>query len=255
MNKSIQPAAFAPASGLVLGFLCAPFLALGLGLFRNGLRFAPADGAAIGISLGLTLVSLGTIAALGTPLAFWLARGNSRHHVVAEAALLVSFLTPPLALGILLAAFYGPLGPLGRLLARLGLVLANDPPAFVLAQVYGALPYYVVAARTAFASVPAELEDLALTLGQSPWRMFWRVSLPLARSGVAAGLALAWVRALGEFGIVLIVAYFPQGIPVKLWVNLQDGGLASVYPLLAVFLLVAMPLPLALALLTRRPLA
>jgi molybdate/tungstate transport system permease protein len=76
--------------------------------------------------------------------------------------------------------------------------------------------------------------------------------MPLARLGLAAGIALAWVRALGEFGIVLILAYYPQGIPVKLWVNLQDIGLAAVYPLLWVFFVVAMPLPLLLGLASRR---
>jgi molybdate/tungstate transport system permease protein len=76
--------------------------------------------------------------------------------------------------------------------------------------------------------------------------------MPLARLGLAAGIALAWVRALGEFGIVLILAYYPQGIPVKLWVNLQDIGLPAVYPLLWVFFLVAMPLPLILGLASRR---
>jgi len=64
-------------------------------------------------------------------------------------------------------------------------------------------------------------------------------------------VALAWVRALGEFGAVLIVAYYPQGIPVKLWVNLQNIGLSAVYPLLWIFFLVAMPLPLILGLAAR----
>ena len=68
-------------------------------------------------------------------------------------------------------------------------------------------------------------------------------------------VALAWVRALGEFGVVLIVAYYPQGIPVKLWTNLQDYGLSAVYPLLWVFFLVALPLPLVLGLAVRRRLA
>jgi molybdate/tungstate transport system permease protein len=80
------------------------------------------------------------------------------------------------------------------------------------------------------------------------------VTVPLARLGIAVGLAIAWVRALGEFGIVLIVAYFPQGIPVKLWVNLQDIGLDAVYPLLWLFFLVALPLPLILGIVSRRAL-
>jgi molybdate/tungstate transport system permease protein len=124
-----------------------------------------------------------------------------------------------------------------------------------MAQFYAALPYYVLAARAAFEGVPRELEQIALTLGHSPARSFFHVSLPLARLGLAAAVALAWVRALGEFGVVLIVAYYPQGIPVKLWVNLQDIGLSAVYPLLWVFFLVALPLPLALGLAVRRRLA
>jgi molybdate/tungstate transport system permease protein len=169
-----------------------------------------------------------------------------------EAIILLALLTPPLAMGILLTAVFGPYGPVGGLLARTGVEFTNSAGAFVLAQFYGALPYYVVAARVAFEGVPRELEHIALTLGKSPWQTFWQVSMPLARLGLAAGVALAWVRALGEFGIVLILAYYPQGIPVKLWVNLQDVGLTAVYPLLWVFFLVAMPLPLILGLASRR---
>jgi molybdate/tungstate transport system permease protein len=169
-----------------------------------------------------------------------------------DALLLLALLTPPLALGLLLASMYGPYGPAGSLLERAGLVLTNSAPAFVMAQFYSALPYYVIAARAAFENVPRELEEIALTLGHSPWRSFLHVSLPLARLGLAAAIALAWVRALGEFGAVLIVAYYPQGIPVKLWVNLQNVGLSAVYPLLWVFFLVAMPLPLILGIAVRR---
>jgi molybdate/tungstate transport system permease protein len=122
----------------------------------------------------------------------------------------------------------------------------------VLAQVYAAAPYFVVAARSAFEAVDPEFEQISLTLGKSEWQTFWHITLPLARLGFVAGIAIAWVRALGEFGIVLIIAYFPQGIPVKLWVNLQDIGLSAVYPLLWLFFMVAMPLPLVLGIASRR---
>ena len=206
------------------------------------------------VALTLKLAGLTTILLLliGTPLAWWLARQSFRGKWILEAIILLALLTPPLAMGILLTALYGPYGPVGGMMAGTGLELTNSAPAFVLAQFYAALPYYVVAARAAFEGVPRELEHIALTLGKSPWQTFWQVSMPLARLGVAAGIALAWVRALGEFGIVLILAYYPQGIPVKLWVNLQDIGLPAVYPLLWVFFLVAMPLPLLLGLASRR---
>jgi molybdate/tungstate transport system permease protein len=204
------------------------------------------------VSLGYSLVSLTLVIGLGTPLAWWLARHSFAGKWLLDGVLLLALLTPPLAMGILLATLFGPYGPVGSLVARTGVELTNSAPAFMLAQFYGALPYYVVAARAAFEGVPRELEHIALTLGKSPWQTFWLVSMPLARLGLAAGVALAWVRALGEFGIVLIMAYYPQGIPVKLWVNLQDIGLPSVYPLLWVFFLVAMPLPLMLGLASRR---
>ncbi len=181
----------------------------------------------------------------------YLARHHTRASALAEALTLIPMLMPTLAIGILLAAFYGPAAPIGQNLARIGLILTNTPAAFILAGLYAALPTYIITARAAFAEVPPDLEDIARTLGQSEFRLFHRVTLPLAQRGLAAALALAWVRAIGEFGIVLIVAYFPQGLPVRLWVDLQDQGIEAVFPLLAVFLLVALPLPLWLGLRAR----
>lgn len=237
---------------LTLLLLAAPFIGLAFVTSWRHLGFADGDGSAIAVSLGYSVLALILIIALGTPLAWWLARHRMRGQWLIDALLLLALLTPPLALGLLLASMYGPYAPVGNMLERAGLVLTNSGPAFVMAQFYSALPYYVIAARAAFEGVPSELEQIALTLGHSPWRSFVRVSLPMAKLGLAAAIALAWVRALGEFGAVLIVAYYPQGIPVKLWVNLQNIGLDAVYPLLWVFFLVAMPLPLILGLAARR---
>lgn len=255
MTSSQRPRWPALAAALALLLLATPFAGLLWVTDWRHFAFTRGDGGAVGVSLGYSLVALVPIIALGTPLAWWLARHRTRRQWLIDALLLVSLLTPPLAMGLLLAAMYGPYGPAGRLLERAGLLLTNSAPAFVLAQFYAALPYYVMAARTAFEGVPRELEQIALTLGYSPWRSFIHVSLPLARLGLAAAVALAWVRALGEFGAVLIVAYYPQGIPVKLWVNLQNIGLDAVYPLLWVFFLVALPLPLALGIAVRRRLS
>jgi molybdate/tungstate transport system permease protein len=250
--NALKPRLTITVSLLTLLLLAAPFIGLAFVTSWSQFGFASGDSSAVAVSLGYSLLALILIIALGTPLAWWLARQRMRGAWLIDALLLLALLTPPLALGLLLAALYGPYGPAGNLLERAGLTLTNSGPAFVTAQFYSALPYYVIAARAAFESVPRELEQIALTLGHSPWRSFVHVSLPLARLGLAAAVALAWVRALGEFGAVLIVAYYPQGIPVKLWVNLQNIGLDAVYPLLWVFFLVAMPLPLMLGLAARR---
>jgi molybdate/tungstate transport system permease protein len=161
-------------------------------------------------------------------------------------------LMPTLALGILLATIYGPAAPAGAFFARLGLILTNTPAAFVLAALYAALPTYIIAARTAQAEVPRDFEQVARTLGDAPSRVFFRVTLPLAQRGLAGALALCWVRALGEFGIVLIIAYFPAGMPVRLWIDVQDLGIEAVFPLVAVFLMATLPVPLWLGLRARR---
>lgn len=258
MNALASAARLRPAvlaSVLAIALLALPFVGLALATDWGSLRFATGDGAAVGVSLGYSLIALLAIIALGTPFAWWLARRRGPGQWAIDALLLLALLTPPLALGLLLAGTFGPYAPIGSLFERAGLILTNSPPAFILAQFYAALPYYVIAARAAFEAVPRELEQIALTLGRPPLHCFFHVSLPLARLGLAAAVALAWVRALGEFGAVLIVAYYPQGIPVKLWVNLQNTGLATVYPLLWVFFLVALPLPLGLGLVLRRRLA
>ncbi|AEM47383.1 ABC-type transporter, integral membrane subunit [Acidithiobacillus ferrivorans SS3] len=255
IGASRQPPArwLAPlTAAAVLVFLLAPFAALVFATDWHDFHFAPGDLGAIRVSLLYSGLALMLVVLAGTPLAWWLAHCHYRGKWLVDALLLLPLLTPPLAMGILLSSFYGPYAPVGGLFRQAGLYLTNTAPAFVLAQIYGAMPYYVLAARAAFEGVSEELEQISRTLGRNRWQTFWLVTLPLARLGLTAGVALAWVRAMGEFGIVLIVAYFPQGIPVKLWVNLQDIGLSAVYPLLWVFFLVALPLPLWLGLRSRR---
>lgn len=242
------------AGALALALLVLPFASL---LFTTpwlSLHLQAGDGHAVAVSVGYTLIALVFVVVLGTPLSWWLARSRFRGKLVVDALVLLPLLAPPLVMGLMLVLLFGPYGWAGQPLRELGLELTNTPQAFVLAQVYAAAPYYVVAARAAFEGVPRELEQIGATLGRGPWTVFWRISVPLSGLGLASGLALAWVRAMGEFGIVLIIAYFPQGIPVKLWTNLQDTGLVAIYPLMWLFFVVALPFPLVLGLASRRQL-
>jgi molybdate/tungstate transport system permease protein len=166
--------------------------------------------------------------------------------------LLVPILLPPLALGILLTLAFGPYGSLGAMLEQLGLHMTNSAPAFILTQVYVGMGYYVLGAVAAFDSVPTILQKQAALLGLPPAKVFLRVTLPLSRLGLAVALSIAWVRAIGEFGAVVVTAYYPSGVPVQLWVNLQSFGLPAVMPLLVVFLCVALPLPWLVHVLAQR---
>ncbi|MGE0048102.1 MAG: molybdate ABC transporter permease subunit [Acidithiobacillus sp.] len=236
----------------ILVILIAPFSEMFFGLDWQHLQFAPNDLHAIRTSLVYSGTALLLCILLGTPLAWWMARRRYRWSPIVDALILLPLLTPPLALGILLASFFGPYASVGQFLSHWGLRLVNTAPAFIMAQVYAAMPYYVLSARAAFEGVPTDLEEISHTLGKSSWQTFWLVTLPMARNGLTAAIALAWVRAMGEFGVVLIVAYYPMGIPVKIYQNLEDIGLSAVYPLLWVFFLVAIPLPLWIRLRSRR---
>ncbi len=197
---------------------------------------------AVRVSLVLTGIAMVVVVALGTPMALYVARAPAKERLWWQAILLVSVLLPPLALGILLSLAFGP-NALGGVFERGSLRFTNTPVAFVVTQIYVSIGYYVLGAVAALDAVPQRLEVQGGLLGHDPWSVFWRVTFPLARLGLAVALSLAWVRALTEFGAVVITAYYPAGMPVAIWTSLENFGLPAVMPLLVVFLLTALPLP------------
>jgi molybdate transport system permease protein len=113
---------------------------------------------------------------------------------------------PPVATGLVLLELFGRGGPLGRLLARLGVDVVFTWRAVVLAMAIMAAPLLVRAARVAFEGVDPRLEQVARTLGASELRVLSTVTLPLARRGILGGALLSFARALGEFGATVMVA-------------------------------------------------
>ncbi|HEX7289440.1 MAG TPA: ABC transporter permease subunit [Candidatus Angelobacter sp.] len=204
------------------------------------------------VSVLLTGLAMAIIVLIGTPVAAYIARSKPGERLFWQAVLLLPILLPPLALGILLTLAFGPHGTVGASLERLGIILTNTPAAFVTTQVYVGMGYYVLGAVAAFDAVPTMLQKQAALLGVPPWRVFLRVTLPLSRLGLAVALSIAWVRAIGEFGAVVVTAYYPSGMPVQLWVNLESFGLPAVMPLLVVFLAASLPLPWLVHVLAQR---
>ncbi|MCU1491479.1 MAG: binding-protein-dependent transport system inner rane component [Acidimicrobiaceae bacterium] len=250
-------AALRPAGGrvasLVLALvvwlvLLAPIGALLAHLSFSQIRSAldaPGALSPLAVSLEAGGITLGVLLLLGTPAGWLLARGRLPLPRLFEGALLASLLLPPLVLGLLLVFLVGPFTPVGEALARVHLSATNTFLALVIAEVYEAAPYYVLGVQAAFAGVDTRLEQQAALLGDPPLRSWRRVSLPLAAPGIAAALAVAWARAMGAFGAVLIIAYHPYGLPMQIWTTLQTTGLSSALPYALVLLVVALPLPLA----------
>jgi molybdate/tungstate transport system permease protein len=129
------PRARAPAliGAFTLLLIAGPFIGLAFATHWSDFYFAPGDTGSIAVSLGYSLIALLLIIALGTPLAWWLARQSFHGKWMLEAIILLALLTPPLAMGILLTTLYGPYGPVGSLVTRAGIELTNSAPAFVLA--------------------------------------------------------------------------------------------------------------------------
>jgi ABC-type Fe3+/spermidine/putrescine transport system ATPase subunit/ABC-type molybdate transport system permease subunit len=136
---------------------------------------------------------------------------------------------PPLASGVLLLFLVGPYAPLGRLGRG---TFTDSFTGIVLAETFVAAPFLIIASRSAFASVDPVLEDVAATLGRGRLATFINVSLPLASSGIRAGLLLAWLRAFGEFGATVMVAYHPYSLPVYMYVVFGSQGLTAMMPIL-----------------------
>ncbi len=136
---------------------------------------------------------------------------------------------PPLASGVLLLFLVGPYAPLGLLGHG---ALTDSFTGIVLAETFVAAPFLIVASRYAFTSVDPVLEDVAATLGRGRLATFINVSLPLAWPAIRAGLLLAWLRAFGEFGATVMVAYHPYSLPVYMYVAFGSQGLPAMMPIL-----------------------
>lgn len=234
-------------AGVVWLLLVAPIVALIAHLSPSAISTAlRAPGALdpLVVSLESGGVTLAVLLVGGLPLGWLLARGRLPLHRLWETGILCALLMPPLAIGLLLVFLVGPDTPAGHTLAALHLGATNTLVALVIAEIYESAPYFVLGVQAAFGSVDPQLEQQAWLLGDPPRTVVRRVTLPLAAPGIAMALAVAWARAMGAFGAVIIIAYHPYGLPLQIWTTLQETGLASALPFALVLLVVALPLPI-----------
>ena len=177
---------------------------------------------ALFISLETSVIAAVVAMLLGVPLAWTLARSSSRVLTYVRTICIAPMVLPPVVGGIALLTAFGRRGVLGRFLYDWwGISLPFTRSAIVIAQVFVAIPFLVLAVESAFRQLDRGLEDAARTMGASPWRVFFNVALPGARGSIAAGFALAWARSLGEFGASITFAgSFPgrtQTLPMAVY--------------------------------------
>ncbi len=204
------------------------------------------------------VIAAGTIGARDSKVQFFLvikfalqfhANGSYRNHDGAIVLVQLPLALPPLASGVLLLFLVGYATPLGRLT---GGALTDSFTGIVLAEVFVAAPFLIIAARSAFAATDPDLEGVAATLGRDPLYVFFHVSMPIARPAILSGLLLAWLRAFGEFGATVMVAYHPYSLPVYTYVAFGAQGLPAMLPVLVPTLALAVVIMVLSALAGKR---
>ncbi len=154
------------------------------------------------LAAGSTLILL----VLGTPLAWWLARSRARGKEAVAAVVALPLVLPPTVLGFYLLIALGPDGPGGWLAGLWGArTLAFTFAGLVIGSVVYSLPFVVTPIRNAFEAIGEEPLEAAASLGAGVWQTFFRVALPLARTGYLSGAVLGFAHTIGEFGVVLMI--------------------------------------------------
>jgi molybdate transport system permease protein len=253
MRRSASARWIAMPGVLLLAFLALPVIALLVRALAGSELIAqvasPAVADALVLSVVTTAVSVVIVVCFGTPLALLLARRPFASRALVETFVDLPIILPPSVAGLALLLVLGRQGFVGQPLHSTGLQVPFTTVAVVLAQVFVSAPFFVRAARSGFATVDAELADAARVDGAGEGQVFRRIVLPLAAPALAAGIVMAWARALGEFGATIMFAgNFPgrtQTLPLLVYGEFQTGDVDASVAAAAILVLAAFAVLLA----------
>jgi molybdate transport system permease protein len=204
----------------------------------------------LGLSLRVALLATIITAIIGVPAAWLLARRHFAGRDLISATLLTPLVLPPTVLGYYLLMVIGRRGFVGRLLDARGIELAFTWRAAVLAAAVGSFALLIKTSQAGFESIDKRLEQAAQTLGHSDWSVFWTISVPLAWRSILAGTVLAFCKALGDFGITLMVAGDIPGrtqtLPLAIYDHVQSNQLQQANTLALVSVAIVIVLMLLL---------
>lgn len=187
----------------------------------------PAAADATRVSLFASLAATAIATVLGVPGGYWLSRTSRSVSTPFLFVLALPLAFPPVASGIILLS------------ALRGTPIPDSLAGVCAAEFFVSGSFIAIASSAAFAALDPVYEEAARTLGVGEWRIFWSVALPAAASNVAAGIAFAWLRAIGEYGATSIIAYHPTALPVALYVALSASGVRAALALTYGFIVLA----------------
>ncbi|WP_456477625.1 molybdate ABC transporter permease subunit [Geoglobus ahangari] len=177
---------------------------------------------------------------LGVPLAYRLSRMEGKFRPIFEAVILTPIVLPPIASGLLMLKLLSPSGLIGSVSDLAGLKLTRSFAGVVLAQLIVASPFLVISSKAGFDAVDRRLEYASRLMGKSEFQTFLRVSVPLARKSIIAGVMMCFVRSFGEFGATFMLAYHPKTLPIELYTYFLSGGVEKASAVAVVFWFVSL---------------
>jgi molybdate/tungstate transport system permease protein len=181
------------------------------------------------LSLASASISTSLLCLFGIPLSYFLARfENFPGKFLLRIIVTIPLVLPPLASGALLLGVFGPYSSIAK--AFPGVEFTQSMVGIIIAQTYVASPFMILTSQAAFESVDESYENVARVLGRSRVETFFRISLPLAKKGIIAGVILSWVRAVGELGATMMMAYNPHTISIQIFEDNAIGGLRNAIP-------------------------
>jgi molybdate transport system permease protein len=210
----------------------------------------------VGFTLWTAIIAVLCDLVPGILLAWLLARKSWPGKTVIETLVSLPLVMPPVATGLLLLEFLGRRGLAGSWLHGLGIEVAFTWKAVVAAMSVMSFPFIVRSGRLAFEAVNLRLEQVASTLGSSPLRIAFTITLPLASRGIAAGAVMAFTRALGEFGATILVAGNIPGytttISTSIYSKIMLGRDSEAFAMIFVAIVLAFSMTFASEIMIRR---
>jgi molybdate/tungstate transport system permease protein len=219
-------------SGIAIAYIAYPLMTILTfaepGMLLNALS-RPRVGNAFMLSLASATVSTLLLSLFGIPLSYFLARFKDfRGKFLLRIIVIIPLVLPPLASGALLLGVFGPYSPIVK--AFPGVEFTQSVLGIIIAQTYVASPFMILASQAACESVDETYENIARVLGKTRIETFFKISLPLAKTGIVIGFILSWVRAVGELGATMMMAYNPHTISIQIFEDNAIGGLRNAIP-------------------------
>jgi molybdate/tungstate transport system permease protein len=175
---------------------------------------------------------------LGVPLAFILARHNFPLKGVLEGLIDLPIVVPHTAAGIALLFVFGRNYLLGKWFNSIGVQFVDSLAGIIIGMLFVSVPFLINSAKDGFRKVDVRLENVARTLGASPWQAFRRVTFPLARRSILTGTLMMWARGISEFGAVIILTYFPMVTSILIYQRFESYGLTQAIPVAAILVII-----------------